>query len=116
VSGGGDGLLSQSTRRRLFALFAVLGASATTELVVARVAMYPNGVRTQLARMEAAGLLVRRRVPQPRGRPRDEWAVSPTAPATGDDPQAYRALAPAHDPRHAASAARRRAHRPRDRA
>jgi predicted ArsR family transcriptional regulator len=93
VSGRGAGLLAQSTRRRLFALFAELGGSATTEQLADRLAMHPNGVRTQLAHMEAAGLLVRRRVPQRRGRPRDEWAVSPTAPATGDDPEAYRALA-----------------------
>jgi predicted ArsR family transcriptional regulator len=93
VSGRGAGLLAQSTRRRLFALFAELGGSASTEQLADRLAMHPNGVRTQLARMEAAGLLVRRRVPQRRGRPRDEWAVSPTAPATDDDPEAYRALA-----------------------
>jgi hypothetical protein len=59
VSGRGAGLLAQSTRRRLFALFAELGGSASTEQLADRLAMHPNGVRTQLARMEAAGLLLR---------------------------------------------------------
>jgi predicted ArsR family transcriptional regulator len=86
-------LLAQSTRRRLFALFAKLGGSASTGQLAARLAMHPNGVRRHLAHMEAAGLVVRRRVPQARGRPRDEWAVSPAARATDDELEAYRTLA-----------------------
>jgi predicted ArsR family transcriptional regulator len=40
-----------------------------------------------------AGLVVRRRVPQPRGRPRDEWAVAPGASPVDTSPEAYRSLA-----------------------
>ena len=43
--------------------------------------------------MGDAGLVIRRRVAGPRGRPRDEWAVSPVARPGGDPPRAYRALA-----------------------
>jgi predicted ArsR family transcriptional regulator len=40
-----------------------------------------------------AGLVVRQRAPRPRGRPRDEWSLSPTARPGGDPPSAYQALA-----------------------
>jgi predicted ArsR family transcriptional regulator len=39
--------------------------------------------------MHDAGLLVRRRVALPRGRPRAEWAIAPAARPGGDPPQAY---------------------------
>jgi len=55
--------------------------------------MHPNGVRTHLRRMSEAGLVVRRRSAQPRGRPRDEWAISPTAQPGVEPPRAYGALA-----------------------
>jgi predicted ArsR family transcriptional regulator len=55
--------------------------------------MHPNGVRTHLQRMHDAGLVVHRRVAGPRGRPRDQWALAPTARPDGDPPHAYRALA-----------------------
>jgi predicted ArsR family transcriptional regulator len=83
-------VLGQPTRRRLFELFAEFGGAASTDELAARLALHPNGVRSHLARMERAGLLVRRRVGQPRGRPRDEWAVAPDADGS---PEAYRALA-----------------------
>jgi predicted ArsR family transcriptional regulator len=50
-------------------------------------------VRTHLQRMRDAGLVTHRRAPQPRGRPRDEWAIAPTARPGGDPPHAYGALA-----------------------
>src|SRR5262249_31411824 len=53
----------------------------------------PNGVRIHLQRMRDAGLLVHRRVAQPRGRPRDEWAIAPAARPGGVAPHAYTALA-----------------------
>lgn len=43
--------------------------------------------------MRDAGLLVHRRVSGPRGRPRDEWAISPGAQPGGERPEAYGALA-----------------------
>jgi predicted ArsR family transcriptional regulator len=43
--------------------------------------------------MSEAGLVVRHRAPRPRGRPRDEWTLSPTARPGGDPPSAYGALA-----------------------
>lgn len=89
----GEDALAQPTRRRLFALLGGLGGSATTEELAERLALHPNGVRVHLQRMLDAGLVVRRRVPGPRGRPRDRWAVSPGAGPGGDPPQAYGLLA-----------------------
>jgi len=43
--------------------------------------------------MRDAGLVTHRRAAQPRGRPRDEWAIAPTARPGGDPPHAYGALA-----------------------
>ena len=43
--------------------------------------------------MRDAGLVIQRRVSRPRGRPRDEWAIAPTARPGGDPPHAYGALA-----------------------
>ena len=86
-------MLFQPTRRRLFALLGELGGSASTDELAARLGLHPNGVRTHLQRMHDAGLVIRRRVSRPRGRPRDEWAIAPTARPGGDPPQAYGALA-----------------------
>ena len=55
--------------------------------------MHPNGVRSNLRRMRDAGLVIHRRVGGPRGRPRDVWAISPTARPGGDPPHAYATLA-----------------------
>jgi predicted ArsR family transcriptional regulator len=90
---GGDDVLAQPTRRRLFALLADLGGSAATDDLAERLALHPNGVRTHLQRMAEAGLVTRRRVVRPRGRPRDEWAISPTARPGGEPPRAYGPLA-----------------------
>jgi predicted ArsR family transcriptional regulator len=86
-------LLVQPTRRRLFSLLAEAGGSATTGELARRLEMHPNGVRAHLRRLSDAGLVVRRRSPQPRGRPRDEWAIAPTAQPGHDPPRAYGALA-----------------------
>jgi predicted ArsR family transcriptional regulator len=43
--------------------------------------------------MADVGLVTRRRTPQRRGRPRDEWALSPTANPGGEPPHAYTAIA-----------------------
>jgi predicted ArsR family transcriptional regulator len=86
-------VLSQPTRRRIYDLFVEFGGSASTDELARRLGMHPNGVRSHLLRMLEAGLLVRRRVRQPRGRPRDEWAVAPGASAVDASPEAYRSLA-----------------------
>ena len=86
-------MLAQPTRRRLFALLGDLGGSASTDDLAERLALHPNGVRTHLQRMRDAGLVIHRRVSRPRGRPRDEWAIAPTAAPGGDPPHAYGALA-----------------------
>jgi predicted ArsR family transcriptional regulator len=86
-------VLAQPTRRRLFALLGDLGGASSTDELAERLALHPNGVRTHLQRMRDAGLVVRRRAPRPRGRPRDEWAIAPTARPGGDAPHAYGALA-----------------------
>ena len=91
-NGHGD-VLAQPTRRRLFGLLADLGGSASTDELAARLGLHPNGVRAHLARMRTAGLVTRHRVPGPRGRPRDEWAIAPDARPGGDAPRAYAALA-----------------------
>lgn len=70
-----------------------LGGAASTDTLAARLSLHPNGVRTHLQRMRDAGLLIRRRVPGPRGRPRDEWAIAPDARPGAERPQAYGALA-----------------------
>jgi predicted ArsR family transcriptional regulator len=72
-------VLLQPTRRRLFARLEALGRAATTAELAADAGLHPNGVRTQLALMADAGLVERRRAARPRGRPRDEWAIVPSA-------------------------------------
>jgi predicted ArsR family transcriptional regulator len=86
-------VLAQPTRRRLFALLGKLGGAASTAELAERLNLHPNGVRTQLQRMRDAGLVIHRRAARPRGRPRDEWAIAPTAQPGGDPPHAYAALA-----------------------
>jgi predicted ArsR family transcriptional regulator len=84
-----DDVLAQPTRARLYALLGELGQPAGTDELAERLAMHPNGVRVHLERLHEAGLLTRERVRQPRGRPRDRWAVDPAAVPGGDSPRAY---------------------------
>lgn len=86
-------MLAQPTRRRLFALLSRLGGAAATDELAERLGLHPNGVRTHLRRMRAAGLVTHRRVAGPRGRPRDEWAIANSAMPGGDPPLAYAMLA-----------------------
>ena len=88
-----DDVLGPRTRRRLFTLLAESGGAATTVELATQLGLHPNGVRTHLHRMADAGLVIRRRTPRPRGRPRDEWALSPTANPGGEPPHAYAAMA-----------------------
>jgi predicted ArsR family transcriptional regulator len=87
------GALRQPTRARLFELLTELGRPASTDELALLVRLHPNGVRIHLEQLHEAGLLVRQRAPQGRGRPRAEWSVSPTAEPAGAPPQAYGELA-----------------------
>ena len=89
----GDDLLGQRTRRRLFMILGQTEAAASTEELAEQLGLHPNGIRAHLQRMREAGVVVRHRVPRPRGRPRDEWELAPTARPGGDPPSAYGALA-----------------------
>jgi predicted ArsR family transcriptional regulator len=73
-------VLSQPTRASLFAELAT------------RLGLHPNGVRTHLERLQEAGLVVRARVRQRRGRPPDAWMIAPGASPGGAPPRAYKDL------------------------
>ena len=83
-----DHVLAQSIRMRLFQALAELRRPATTRELAARVGRHPNTVRVQLQRLCDVGLLERRDAAQPRGRPRQEWAIAATARPAGRRPQA----------------------------
>jgi predicted ArsR family transcriptional regulator len=85
-------VLAQPTRARLFALMGEIKEPVGTSELAQRLGLHPNGARFHLERMEAAGLVVRTRARQPRGRPRDAWAIAPDARPGGDPPSAYAAL------------------------
>ncbi|MEP6953818.1 MAG: helix-turn-helix domain-containing protein [Solirubrobacteraceae bacterium] len=87
-----DDLLSQPTRARLFALLTERKQAVDTQELAAALRLHHNGVRAHLERMEAAGLVVRTRAKQARGRPRDQWTIAPDARPGGDPPSAYAEL------------------------
>ncbi len=87
-----DEALAQPTRHRLFRLLGDLGQPAPTDELAERIGLHPNGVRVHLDRLAEAGLVDRRRAQRPRGRPRDEWSISPQAQPAGA-PRAYGDLA-----------------------
>jgi predicted ArsR family transcriptional regulator len=90
---GADDALAQPTRAKLFSTLAELRRAAGTAELAERLALHPNGVRVHLERLEAAGLVVRTRAPQVRGRPRDAWSVAPGANPAGVPPTGFRELA-----------------------
>jgi predicted ArsR family transcriptional regulator len=85
--------LAQPTRARLFTLLGELRRAAPTDELAARLELHPNGVRTHLERLQAAGLVRREREQLARGRPRDTWTISPEAQPGGDPPTGYAELA-----------------------
>ena len=87
-----DDALAQPTRASLFALLGELRRPAGTDELAERLELHPNGVRTHLERLRAAGLVDRRRTRQARGRPRDAWTIAPDAQPGGDPPSGYREL------------------------
>src|SRR6516165_3197545 len=87
-----DVALSQPTRARLFELLGQLRRPAGTDELAERLVLHPNGVRVHLERLRDAGLVVRERTRQPRGRPRDLWMIAPDARPGGEGPSAYAQL------------------------
>lgn len=87
-----QGELAQPTRAKIFALLTELGRPAGTDELAESLQLHPNGVRVHLDILETGGLVVRQRVRQARGRPRDEWTVNPTASPGGRSPSGYAEL------------------------
>ncbi len=88
-----DDVLAQRTRARLYALLAELRRPATTNELAEHLGLHPNGVRLHLERLLDAGLVTRHRARRPRGRPRDQWSLSPEGAPGGQAPRAYGHLA-----------------------
>jgi predicted ArsR family transcriptional regulator len=84
--------LAQPTRARIFGLLSDLGRAAGTDELAERLQLHPNGVRVHLDILENGGLVDRERVRQSRGRPRDQWTISPTALPGGRSPSGYAQL------------------------
>jgi predicted ArsR family transcriptional regulator len=83
----------QPTRARILELLYELVEGATSEELAARVGRHRSGIRVHLERLEASGLVERRRVRQARGRPRDTWSMTPVARQARGRPDAYAELA-----------------------
>jgi len=84
-----DDVLAAPVRARLFEAMGALRRPATTQELAAQVGRHPNTTRAQLQRLADAGLIERTVTRQDRGRPRDEWAITPDARPAGRPPQAY---------------------------
>ena len=89
---GPDDPLSQPTRAKLFGLLADQATPSTTAELAERVGLHPNGVRTHLEVLRAAGLIARDRARSSRGRPPDAWTLAPDAQPGGRAPTAYQDL------------------------
>lgn len=87
-----DDALTQPTRARLFSLLGELRRPTGTEELAERLELHPNGVRIHLERLHDAGLVLRERTRQPRGRPRDMWLIAPDARPGGEAPSGYAEL------------------------
>lgn len=84
-----DDPLIQPTRARLFALLGATRGPVGTDELASRLELHPNGVRVHLERLRAAGLVVRERPRQSKGRPRDLWTIAADAAPSGEPPRAY---------------------------
>ncbi len=84
--------LSQLTRAELFDVLCQIRRPASTDELAERLGRHPNGIRQHLERMRESGLVLRELDRRGRGRPRDLWAVDPTAKPGGHDPTAYAEL------------------------
>jgi predicted ArsR family transcriptional regulator len=86
---GGDEVLAQPTRARLFALLLELKRPAGTVELAEQLGLHPNGVRLHLERLRDAGLVQRSRPRRAVGRPPDAWTIAPDARPGGQPPSAY---------------------------
>src|SRR5689334_10471935 len=84
-----DDALAQPTRARIFNVLSELREPVGTDELAHRLGLHPNGIRVHLDRMLSAGLVVRERPRQGRGRPRDIWSIAPAAQPGGTAPTAY---------------------------
>jgi predicted ArsR family transcriptional regulator len=84
-----EDVLAFPIRARLFEALADLRRPGTTSELAGAVGRHPNVVRRQLQKLADAGLLERRTVRRPRGRPRQEWAIARDAKPAGEPPQAH---------------------------
>jgi predicted ArsR family transcriptional regulator len=82
-------ILALPLRAELFEALAASCRPATTRELAERIGRHHNTVRIQLKKLADAGLVERRAVAQPRGRPRDSWAVAPDAAPGGRAPEAH---------------------------
>jgi predicted ArsR family transcriptional regulator len=85
--------LAQPTRAQIFNFLVEKRGPAGTDEVAAHFDLHPNGVRRHLERLLEGGFVIRERVKQAHGRPRDSWAISPHAHPGGRHPSAYAELA-----------------------
>lgn len=90
---GGDEVLAQPTRARIFSWLLKHKAPASTERLAAMLELHPNGVRRHLERMQEAGLIERSSSKGRRGRPGDLWVIAPGADPHGKRPTGYADLA-----------------------
>lgn len=79
--------------RLITELRAADGAPIGTAELAAALALHPNGVRVQLRRLEARGLVEREQDRRGAGRPRDQWRLSARAIAEADRPHVGWAMA-----------------------
>jgi predicted ArsR family transcriptional regulator len=84
--------LRNPTRGRLFGLLAERRQAIATDELARSLGLHVNGVRRHLELLHSAGLVERRRVIRGRGRPRDEWSISPAAEPAGEPPEGYTEL------------------------
>ena len=84
-----EDVLALPVRARLFQALTGLRRPASTAELAQHVGRHPNRVRLQLQRLADAGLIERRTVRRPRGRPRQEWAISRDAHPAGRPPEAH---------------------------
>lgn len=81
------------TEDRLVDALRAAGGTRDTATLARDLDLHPNGVRLQLRRLERAGLVTRSRSTERPGRPRDLWAITPSAIAQADRPHTGWAMA-----------------------
>ena len=88
-----QGALAQPTRAQIFNFLVDRRGPAGTDEVAAHCGLHPTGVRRHLERLLEGGFVIRERVKQAHGRPKDSWAISSQAHPGGRHPSAYAELA-----------------------